>query len=152
MSIILVAVNKVSNPDPDKPCPWRIDPIELRNDNDQVIWNLDELLAEYETATKFALEFISGPSPLSPGGGPFKAPSIEIEVPVPSPPKPFELIATNRGSIWGLYTYNILVYYKSPEGTPLWTPIDPQIDNIMPPPPPQPLQSPDKRRRMAVGV
>lgn len=120
MSQIIVPVTK--NQDPNLQCEWDIPLIQLHNDNDEVIWQLDELNQQYPGG-KFWIKF-NNPLNGSPKGPFFNL--IDL--------KPADILhAMGRVHDWGTYIYDIWVVYDG-ERFRLTTPIDPQVDNIMPPP------------------
>ncbi len=128
MSTINVPVTRVS--DPNLPCQWKVGRIDLYNNDDEVIWQLDELCQAFPGAT-FKIVFKSGPmNPVWPNG-PFTSPIVSDTLRDST-----ILRARGRTDNWGLYIYDIWACYGSGDNYPIETPIDPEVDNLMPPPPP----------------
>ncbi len=125
MSQINVSVTK--NQVPGQSCEWIVQPqlIQLLDDSDEVTWNLDELNEAYPGG-KFRIEFTDAPAnaPLN------KSPFLQK---ILWDTQAKTLQAEGRGQVWGLYSYDIWVSYQKERFT-LDIPIDPQIDNIAPPP------------------
>jgi hypothetical protein len=118
---------------------WEVnlDPIELHHDGDEVKWNLFYLRSEYPAGTDFKIEFTS----VCPHGGPIKLDKDSGPFAIPIGPSGGDLAVKGRNHEWGCYTYDIRVYIPGDtEGKPIEFPIDPQIDNLEPPPPPDPCR------------
>ena len=105
---------------------WRVvqDPAELHTGGDQASWDLSELIAEFPPGTDFRIEFFGGPPGYDPVRGPFTKPIERSGA---------SLVAGARGTDWGCYYYDIWAMTQY-EAYKLDFPIDPQIDNLPPPP------------------
>ena len=127
-----------------KPHSWTIspDPIQLEYADDSVSWDLKELQKVYATpGTVFEIEFIStpGPRPLRAALGPFKTLGANVAGDA--------IVGEKVVYDVGRYTYNL--YVTVPHMNRQKITIDPQIDNVAPPPPPngRPPEAPDPEDR-----
>jgi hypothetical protein len=113
-------------------------PIPLENDGDTVVWHLEEVFAYFNGIQNAWIEFFKGPADFDPDCGPFIGPPLfKIEAKT--------LTAAGRNHLYGsCYCYNIVIQVVdptmavSPGASSSFTlfPIDPEIDNLAPPPPP----------------
>ncbi len=103
----------------------RPDPVELHDDGDSVRWNLCCLIAAFPDAD-FQIEFSGGPAGYDRFLGPFMSPIVRADK---------TLVAGTRGKVCGCYYYDVWVVMRAGgQRFKLPFPIDPQIDNLPPPP------------------
>jgi hypothetical protein len=130
MSQIIVPVTQ----NPNQQCEWVVQPIQLHDDNVEVIWQLDELQQRYPGGT-FWIKFTTSPSKDF-DKGPFLGEILWQN-------QSNTLQVSGRVHDWGTYIYDIWVSCLGRNFT-LNFPIDPQVDNLAPPPN-SPVALPDRR-------
>lgn len=113
-------------PTPATPGTWAasLSPIQLQNDDDEVVWDLTAIWAMWPKAA-VRIRFLSGPPPLDPDRGPHKMLSMA---------RP-NAHGQQRHHNWGCYSY-VFEVDESGAGqqyAPLSFIVDPQIDNLPPP-------------------
>jgi hypothetical protein len=112
-------------------------PIKLEHDGDKVRWDLANVYAHTPWKDKIArveIVFKGGPPVLDTKLGPHTKIDLNL-VDLKHP----TLLAYARNKKYGLYCYDLVVHFKDPRMEPIRLnpfPIDPQIDNVAPPPPP----------------
>jgi hypothetical protein len=114
---------------------WLIpSPILLQDDGDTVYWNLTEVFTFGWGAPidHVEIDFTGGPSGFKANGPHTTVPYRDTKATIPD-----NLYGDHRNKLYGLYCYDLLVFFKDGSGMQrvrLNTfPIDPQIDNVAPP-------------------